>query len=265
MHRHHIKVHRHPGKHQRGKGALLFVHGAYTHSRYWEFNFVPFFQQHGFDCFAVDLSGHGASGGRETLDQFGIDDYALDIAHAIREIGEPATIIGHSMGCLAAQRYLETGTARSAVFLAPVPTTGTTGSATKLAIRYPNYFQVLEETINGVVSEANNDLMAKIYFSPEANGHEVLRFLPTVGPESQRAIMEMALMITRPPVAPRKLPTLVIGGEADAIFPPSNLFFTALPWRADIVRIPRAGHMLPIDSNWQTVANHILEWVPKDA
>lgn len=264
MKRHHIKIHRHPSKQKKSKGALLFVHGAYTHSTYWEFNFIPFFQKHGFDCYAVDLSGHGASGGQDKLDDFGIDDYAEDIAHAVKEIGQPVIIVGHSMGCLVAQRYLEKGAALGAIFLAPVPITGTAASGTQLAMRYPAYFQVLEETISGIYSEQNNDLMAKIYFSPDASGADVLQFLPTVGPESQQAIMEMAMLIARPPVTPRKLPALFIGGDADAIFPSSQLFFSALPWQARVIRIPGAGHMLPIDNHWQTVANHILDWVPKN-
>ena len=263
MPRHHIQLHNHPATHKTpARGALLFVHGAYTHSSYWGFNFIPYFQQQGFDCFAVDLSGHGKSAGHERLDDFGIDDYADDIAHAIDRIDQPVSIIAHSMGCLATQRYLENGTAHAAVFLSPVPVTGTTGSAAQLAIRFPGYFDALDEVINGVYSKENNDLMAKIYFSPDATGDDVLEFLPTVGPESQQAVMEMAMLPTRPLSRRQKLPALVIGGEADAIFPASNLFFTALPWQAKVIRIPQAGHMLPIDNHWQTVAQHILDWLP---
>lgn len=264
MKRHHIQVNNYPSAHKPSRGALLFVHGAYTHSSYWEFNFVPFFQGHGFDCFSVDLSGHGASAGSERLDEFGIDDYADDIAHAVNAIGQPVTIVGHSMGCLATQRYLERGQARAAVFLAPVPSTGTAGSAMQLALRYPQYFEVLEEVVSGVFSEENNDLMAKIYFSPDATGDDVLEFLPTIGPESQQAVMEMAMLATRPRVGRQKLPVLVIGGEDDAIFPSSHLFFTALPWQAEVIRVPKAGHMLPIDTHWQRVATHILEWVVRE-
>ena len=260
MNRHPIQLHRHPRANGHDRGALLFVHGAYTDSTHWGVNFVPFFQRHGFDCFAVDLSGHGASDGRERLDEFGLDAYADDLAHAVSVIDQRVTRVGHSMGALAVQRYLETAPAAAAVFLAPVPpSTGTPASAAQLAICYPAYFQALEETIRGVFSEVNNDLLAKIYFAPDATGGDVLDFLPTVAPESQRAVMEMALMPARPPAPRRKIPALVIGGEADALFPSSNLFFTALPWQAKAVRVPGAGHLLPIDRNGQTVATPMLE------
>lgn len=261
MKRHHIHLHHHPRTHEHKRGSLLFVHGAYTDSRYWGLKFVPFFQRHGFDCFAVDLSGHGASGGRERLDEFGIDDYADDIAHAAGMIDQPVTLVGHSMGALAVQRHLEKAPAAGAVFLAPIPPTGTGASTVRLLTRYPAYLQALEATINGDYSKANNDLLAKIYFAPDATGDEVLGFLPLVGPESQRAVLEMALLPMRPPARRHTVPALVIGGENDAIFPPSNLFFTALPWRAKVFRVPNAGHMLPIDRNWQAAADHILEWM----
>lgn len=261
MKRHHIHLHRHPHANGHDRGALLFVHGAYTDSSYWGIHFIPFFRRHGFDCYAVDLSGHGASAGRERLDEFGLDDYADDIAHAVGVIDRPLTLIGHSMGALAVQRYLERAPAEGAVFLAPVPLTGTTASAARLAIRHPDYFRALTETVSGVFSEANNALLAKIYFAPDATADEVQAFLPTVMPESERAVVEMALLAVRPPARRHKVPTLVIGGEDDAIFPPSGLFFTSLAWQAKEIRVPGAGHMLPIDRNWQTVATHMLDWM----
>lgn len=104
-----IKVHRYPGARGNSRASLLFVHGAYASSGYWAVHFIPFFQSQGYDCNALDLAGHGASGGREALDQFGIDEYAEDVAHAMNEIGKPAVVIGHSMGTLVIQRYLERG------------------------------------------------------------------------------------------------------------------------------------------------------------
>src|SRR3546814_922175 len=214
MNRHHIQLHHHPSTRELCRGSLLFVHGAYTDSRYWGLNFVPFFQHQGFDCFAVDLSGHGAraggerlgefgfdnflgewcrnvvtfcqhqgfegfavvrsghgaSAGGERLGEFGLDDYVEDIAHAVGLIGQPVTLIGHSMGALVVQRYLERGSAAGAVLPAPVPPTGTAASAAQLLFRYPDYLAALEATVAGDYSETNNDLPAKIYFAPDAAG-----------------------------------------------------------------------------------------------
>lgn len=256
-----IRVHSYPSATGTSRGAILFVHGAFVDSTCWEYAFVPFFLGQGYDCFAVDLSGHGASEGRERLHEFGIDDYADDVAHALKIIGRPAIVVGHSMGSLVLQRYLERGDAQAAVFLAPVPATGTAGSAMQLALRHPSFFHSLEQAVQGKVSDEVTDLMARIYFSPGATGSEIQRFLPMVGPESDRAVAEMALLHARPPRRRRRLPALVVGGAEDAVFPASMLFFTALPWQADIYRVPGAGHMFLIDHHWRVAADHILRWI----
>jgi len=256
-----VKVHRFPSASGDSRASLLFVHGAYASAGYWTVHFIPYFQWQGYDCFAVDLAGHGASDGLDRLDTFGIDDYADDVAHALSVIGKPAVLVGHSMGSLVIQRYLEKGEAIAAVLLSPVPPTGTTGSAAQLALRYPAFFQSLEATMHGRESAEDRDLMARIYFSAEAKGEDIRQFLSFICPESETAVAEMALLSSRLPVRCRKLPTLVIGGEEDIVFPPSMLFFTALQRNADVVRIPGAGHMLPIDWNWQVVATRMHEWM----
>src|SRR3546814_11928315 len=72
-------------------------------------------------------------------------DYVEDIAHAVGRIGQPVTLIGHSMGALVVQRYLERGSAAGAVLPAPVPPTGTAASAAQLLFRYPDYLARSEE------------------------------------------------------------------------------------------------------------------------
>lgn len=239
------------------------MHGAYTHSAYWAFNFIPYFQAQGFHCYALDLSGHGASTGHDTLDQFGIDDFADDLADAIRQIEQAVALIGHSMGALVTQRYLEHHRAPAAVFMSPVPITGTAGSAAMLAARFPAYFEAMEQTVRGIVSDRNNALLANIYFTANTKIEDILQFLPTVTPESQRAVMEMALLAGRPPRRHLRVPALVVGGELDTVFPPSQLFFTAFAWDAETIRVPNAGHVLPLDNNWEFAAQSIAAWLNK--
>jgi pimeloyl-ACP methyl ester carboxylesterase len=78
-----ISIESYPTPSRSDKAALLFVHGAYVNSSCWTFNFIPFFQAQGYDCFTVDLSGHGDSEGRERIDDFGIGDYVDDVKLAL--------------------------------------------------------------------------------------------------------------------------------------------------------------------------------------
>ena len=146
MSAHPLKIHHHPAKRPSQRPPLLFVHGGYTNARCWEHNFIPYFQQKGYDCHALDLSGHGASGGHERLHDFGIKDYARDVAHAVAELPARPVLIGHSMGTLVLRSYLSGApdAAAGVALLSPVPPTGTGGSASRLALQQPDFFAELE-------------------------------------------------------------------------------------------------------------------------
>lgn len=245
------------------KAALLFVHGAYVDSSCWTFNFIPFFQRHGYDCFTVDLSGHGTSTQRAQIDRFGLADYVNDLRGALQEIGRPSIVIGHSMGARVLERFLEQGEAEAALFLSPIPTTGTAGSAVQLTLRYPGFIENLAAAVNGKISQKTAELMTRVYFSPDVSPAEALKFLPMLCPESQQAVTEMALPDLRLSVRRRQLPTLVIGGTEDAVFPASMLHFMASTWRADLFRATGAGHMLMLDPQWKMVADYMLAWMER--
>ncbi len=258
-----ISIESYPTPSHSDKAALLFVHGAYVNSSCWTFNFIPFFQAQGYDCFTVDLSGHGDSEGRERIDDFGIGDYVDDVKLALAEIGRPAVVVGHSMGARVLERFLENDTAAAAIFLSPVPTTGTAGSAMQLLLRYPNFLESLDAAVNGKISAKTSQMMTEIYFSPDVTPDEILQFLPMLCPESQQAVTEMAMPETRFGIRRSPLPALVIGGIEDAVFPASMLHFLASSWRADLYRAAGAGHMLMLDPQWETVAGHMLAWMEK--
>lgn len=258
-----IQTRAYPASAKGNKGVLLFVHGAYVNSTCWGIHFIPYFQRHGYDCHTVDLSGHGDSEGREHIDDFGLDDYVDDLRYAASRIGGPVIIIGHSMGARVLERYLEKNQAQAAIFLSPVPTTGTASSALQLSLRYPTFFQVLDDAVNGNVSDEVGELMTKVYFSPQVSAEEALEFLPMVGPESCQAVVEMSMPDSRWSVTRCKLPALVMGGVEDAVFPPSMLHYLASNWNAEVHKVKDAGHMLMLDPQWQDAADYILGWLAR--
>lgn len=256
-----IHIKSYPAVSRTAKASLLFVHGGFVNSTCWEFNFIPFFQRHGYGCFTIDLSGHGGSDGRECLDRFGIEDYAEDLEYAIRKIGRPLVLIGHSMGSRVLEHFLEEGEAAAAIFMSPVPTTGTASSALQLALRHPAFVQAIDDVVSGKLSDQNAEMLARIYFSPDVPPAETLKYLPMIGPESRRAVAQMAVPKYGYPVNRCQLPALVVGGTADAVFPVSMLHFMSVAWNADIHRVKGAGHMLMLDPQWEEVAGHMLAWM----
>ena len=201
-----LKIHHHPAPHHSHRPPLLFVHGGYTNSRCWEHNFIPYFQQKGYDCHALDLSGHGESAGHERLHHFGIRDYAHDVAHAVGELPARPVLIGHSMGTLVIRHYLSGAPADSAAgvaLLSPVPPTGTGGSASRLALQQPDFFTEIPNVIAGKPTANTLKVMASVYFSPDMRPEDTLQFMPMIGNESDQAVAEMvALPFTPAPPHP---------------------------------------------------------------
>ena len=256
MSAHPLKIHHHPAKRPSQRPPLLFVHGGYTNARCWEHNFIPYFQQKGYDCHALDLSGHGASGGHERLHDFGIKDYARDVAHAVAELPARPVLIGHSMGTLVLRSYLSGApdAAAGVALLSPVPPTGTGGSASRLALQQPDFFAELPNVLAGKPTANTLKVMASVYFSPDVRPEDTLQFMPMIGNESDQAVAEMVTLPFAAATRTPQLPALVMGGSHDALFPASMLFFTALPWRARTVTVDRAGHMLMLDPQWPQAA-----------
>jgi len=241
---------------------LLFVHGGYSNAALWAVRFIPYFQNLGYDCYALELSGHGSRlADRAHLDDFGLNDYVDDLAAAVASLPTPPVLIAHSMGCLVCQRFLEQGTARAVAFLAPVPPTGTGGTASRFALTMPDFFAELPNAVNGTASEQTMRTMARVYFSPSMAPEETVQYLPLIQPESEKAVTEMLVAPFRIARGRARIPALVMGGSADQVFPASMLFFTAASWNAKTLIIEGAGHMLMLDPQWPEAAGKLQEWL----
>ncbi|MDX6750270.1 alpha/beta hydrolase [Geminicoccaceae bacterium 1502E] len=84
----------------RGQRRAFLVHGAGMDQSVWTLQgrYLAF---HGWDAYAVDLPGHGRSHGRPALPDIGsMADWLGGVI--AQGDGEPATLIGHSMGALIA-------------------------------------------------------------------------------------------------------------------------------------------------------------------
>ncbi|MBK7355110.1 alpha/beta fold hydrolase [Propionivibrio sp.] len=246
---------------EKGYPPLVFVHGGYTHSACWDVNFLPYFQALGFNCYAVDLSGHGKSAGRDKLNSFGLDHYADDVGHLVAGLDADPVLIGHSMGAVVVQRYLEKAPAKAVVMMAPVPPTGLAASGMQLALRQPEFVAEAERAVRGEYTANTVRVMREVYFSPDATMEHFAQFQPMVQDESMLVLTEMMTLAMRLPRRRPRIPALVIGGQLDMLFAANRLHFTATGWNADTCVIPRAGHMLMIDPQWVSVAEKIHAWL----
>jgi pimeloyl-ACP methyl ester carboxylesterase len=222
---------------------------------------MPWFSSRGFDCHALDLAGHGASEGRDQLHSYGLDDYADDLTEVVQELAVPPILIGHSMGTVVVERFLERHLARAAVLMAPVPSTGILGATMKIALTTPAFFDQQARATRGEYTPETLQTMRDVYYSPETRTEELIRFAPLFQAESRRALLDLSLLAMHIGRRPPALPVLVVGGAADAVFPSTVLGFTAARWQAEVAVIPRAGHTLMLDAHWENAAQRIAAWI----
>lgn len=80
---------------QRGRRGILFVHGGGAHAHWWTHVAARYASQ--YRVAAIDLSGHGDSGRRESYSLEGWTDEVMAVAEDAGISGAPV-IVGHSMG-----------------------------------------------------------------------------------------------------------------------------------------------------------------------
>jgi pimeloyl-ACP methyl ester carboxylesterase len=79
--------------------SIVFVHGACNDHSVWALQ-SRYFAYHGRNVFAVDLAGHGRSGGKARASVSEIADWLTALLDALAV--ERAAFVGHSLGALAA-------------------------------------------------------------------------------------------------------------------------------------------------------------------
>jgi pimeloyl-ACP methyl ester carboxylesterase len=239
--------------------ALLFVHGAYVGAWCWAEHFLAWFAERGFACHALSLRGHGRSGGRERLHQFGIGDYVDDLQRAADEIGPPPVLIGHSMGALVVQKYLERAPARAAVHVCPVPPFGLLPSTFALAFGRPAFFSEINALAEG--HSASRTALAQALFSGAVDEERIDRYYARMQAESRRALMDMTWWGLPQLWRMERVDALVIGASEDALISPALARSAATLLGAEYRQLEGLGHAVMLETAWEQAAQAILDWL----
>ncbi len=239
---------------------LVFVHGAYVGAWCWDVHFLPWFAERGFGVQAVSLRGHGASAGE--LNRAGIADFVDDLHRVVVELDAPPVLIGHSMGGLVIQKYLERYSARAAVLMASVPPTGLLRSTLRLLMSDPMLMTQLGLVQNRGPQSADMKIARRAVFSDHLPAEELARYSARMQRESQRALWDMtAGLLPRPWRVDERMPMLVIGAAEDALFPVAESRATATAYGADLHIEPDMAHAMMLEPGWRGVAERLVQWL----
>lgn len=241
---------------------ILFVHGAWHGAWCWAEYFMPYFAERGLDCYAFSMRGHGQSPCDRFFHLSSVDHYVSDLSTVVRELGKAPILVGHSMGGLVVQRYLEDNRVPAAVLLASVPPRGILRFAARMAARHPGMFVKFLLTMNPRRAVETRELACDLFFSPEISDDELDRYYSMLGTESERGALEM--MTYKRPRASRVraggTPVLVLGAERDIIFLPGEVRATARRYGVRPEFFDMAHDMM-LEAGWQAVADRIIDWL----
>jgi pimeloyl-ACP methyl ester carboxylesterase len=159
------------------------------------------------------------------------------------------------------QMHLRSHKAAGVVLLSPVPPEGLVTSTLHMAMNHPRVLANLNLLQHLGTAFADAEMFRSALLRPNTPLQEVKPFLPFSQRESQRAIMDMCGLDLPWGTPLQGTPTLVVGGGADALFPPDAFRRAAWLHRADLEILPDFPHALMLDSQWETVAETVLDWL----
>jgi alpha-beta hydrolase superfamily lysophospholipase len=247
------------------KTPLLFVHGIHHGAWCYDDFFLPYFAQQGFVAGAVSLRGHGNSPINGSLRWTRVHRYVEDVEQAAQQMvdkyGARPVIIGHSMGGLTTQKFLEKHAAPGGVLLASVPPHGILPAFLKAFMRYPVHVLLGNLTLNLsriVLHSAESVRWA--FFSDAMPETEVQKHYARMCEESFLIFFDM-LLFALPRPSRVKTPILVIAGETDTLFKTWEEERLARAYHGDYKMIAGMAHDVMLEKDWQQAADHIIAWV----
>jgi pimeloyl-ACP methyl ester carboxylesterase len=239
--------------------AILLVHGAWHGPWCWD-GFAARLAERGHDVHAVLLRGHDQPPGRIW---HRVSGYIDDVAAAAAGFAEPPVVVGHSMGGLVVQKYLERHPAAGGVLMASIPPGGTIGVTARIAARHPVLFAKVNLTLSMRPLIATRALVREMFFTVDTPEPTVDACMARLQDESYPAYVDtLAFVLARPRRV--AVPMLVLGAGRDAIFSVDEVRRTARAYRVEPEIYPEIGHDMMLDVGWEQVADRVDAWVRRE-
>lgn len=238
---------------------LLFVHGAWHGAWCWG-PLMKYLAEKGFTSYAFDLPGHGARK-LEGVVSLGILVYVATVESAVAELAPAKPIlIGHSMGGLIVQKYLEKKEAPAALLIAPCPAMG---GSLRLLLKYACHQPIagLTATFGRKTAIRDQTMCHRLFFN-HIPLEKIEAHFERLCLESSRAVRQMVLpgfklkaaKITSTPVA-------VAAAGRDYFFEFKTLQNWAEEYRYDFLPFPEAAHNLLGEPEKFDFGKTIYKWL----
>ena len=237
--------------------TVLLVHGIAEHSGRYE-RTGRLMSRVGLDVHALDLRGHGMSGGRRVFvgrwDDY-LDDLEIVVLH-LRATGLPLVIFGHSMGALISLTYACAGRpCPDLLVLSAPPLAANIPSWQLLAAPILSRLAPEKAIVNPIAADqlSRDPKVAKAYFAdPLVQPHTTAR----LGNELLKSMRRVRGQLTELCV-----PTLVLHGGADTLVPTAGSEPLAAVPGVERRVLPSLRHEILNEPEGPEVVGAVVRWL----
>ncbi len=238
---------------------LLFVHGAWHAAWCWDEHFLGYFADRGYRALAVSLRGHGGSPTDKRLRDLSFADFVTDVTAAADALPTRPVIVGHSMGGVLVQRYLELRDAPAGVLMASMPPQGYLRSGLRWIKRHPWHFAKLTASGRSLPYVSTPELARERFFSAHTPEAVVSHYAGRLQEESARAGLDGLVRLPHP--ARVRTPLLILGAADDGAVTQDEVRATARAYGTQAHFFPSMGHNMMLEVGWGDVAQRIDSWL----
>ncbi|KKC00574.1 alpha/beta hydrolase [Mycolicibacter arupensis] len=239
---------------------LLFVHGAWHAAWCWDDHFLGYFADLGYRALAVSFRGHGGSSSDKPLRACGVDDYVADLQSVADALPVAPVVIGHSMGGLIVQKYLENRPAPAGVLMASIPPQGNYGSSLRWMRHRP--WDAIKMAVTGkALPYISTPARARQHFFSETTPEHIVDDCAARLQEDSPRISVDCLILRLPRPKRVTAPLLVLGAEDDGAHTCKEVRATARAYNTEAQFFTGMGHNMMLEPGWKLVADHIHGWL----
>lgn len=238
--------------------AVMFIHGCAETAEIWQ-PLMRALSDSGVSSVALDLRGHGKSGGHASLQDAGIEDYVEDVERTLAVIPSVKVVVGHSMGGLVTQLVAARVAIAHAVLIASSPVAGMRADGMRMACRHPWTFLMSSLYRSFKRLYRNEKVTRSLLFHSKTSAETVRRFMSQVQEDSWRAGNEMNTLLPEPGAVRCKV--TVIGGADDFMVSRASSEATAAAYRTKAIYVDHCAHMVPLECDPVELSRIIIDEV----
>lgn len=268
------------------KPPILFIHGSFHAAWCWSEHFFEYFNQRGYDCYALSLRGTSSTGlpPGSTSTSIKVEEHVVDLSYALQTLQElypqsPAPVlISHSFGGLITMKLLEKAKNRSNVsavaLLCSVPPSGNGRMTSRyLQTRFLDAFRILWGlALKGATLDART--CRALFFDDKISSEDVNRYMRNFQADSRVGLDLVALASVLPSISTNAtgqatwlsdspnsdFPILVAGASLDAIVDEAGVAETGAYFGVQPVMLP-LPHDIMLCTDWKIAAEAVGEWL----